>query len=134
MVAAMIAGMAILGGALSLGFAFVGHANPVHYAGLRALVMTINMTIGMSLWMRYRHHTWRSTGEMAGAMFLPFIVLIGPYGAALLSGGALLIIMHVLMLPCMLVVMLLRLDEYAQDHQQHASTHPRGIPSATRAG
>jgi hypothetical protein len=131
MVVAMIAGMAILGGALSLGFALVGHANPVHYAGLRALVMTINMTIGMSLWMRYRHHTWRSTGEMAGAMFFPFIVLIGPYGAGLLSGGALLGVMHVLMLPCMLAVMVRRRSEYSQDHQRHSSRH-ESLPSPAR--
>lgn len=119
MVVAMIAGMAILGGALSLGFAVLGHANPVHYAGLRALVMTINMTIGMSLWMRYRHHTWTSISEMAGAMFVPFAVLIGPYGAGLLSGGALLGVMHVLMLPCMFAVMLRRRYEYSQDHRRH---------------
>jgi hypothetical protein len=133
MVVAMIAGMAMLGGALSLGFALVGHANPVHYAGLRALVMTINMTIGMSMWMRYRRHTWRSTSEMAGAMFLPFIALIGPYGAGLLSGGALLATMHVLMLPCMVVVMFLQREAYSQDHGQHepSSTMEPGTLHAT---
>jgi hypothetical protein len=119
MLVAMIAGMAILGAALSLGFALVGHSNPVHFAGLRALVMTTNMT---------------TVGEMAGAMFLPFVALIGPYEAGLLSGGAFLVVMHVLMLPCMLVVMFRRWDEYAQDHQRHASNQPRGIPAATRAG
>jgi flagellar biosynthetic protein FliP len=125
MVVAMIAGMAILGGLLSLSFALVGHANPVHYAGLRALVMTINMTIGMSLWMRHRHHDWGSISEMAGAMFLPLIVLIGPYWAGLLSGGALLSVMHVLMLPCMLAAMLYRREEYAQDHRRHSPSQPR---------
>jgi len=133
MVVAMIAGMAILGAALSLGFAVVGHPNPVHYAGLRALAMTINMTIGMSFWMRYRGHDWTTVGEMAGAMFLPFVALIGPYEAGLLSGGAFLVVMHVLMLPCILIVMFRRWDEYSQDHQRHASNHPRGIPSATRS-
>jgi len=134
MVVAMIAGMVILGAALSLVFALVGHANPVHYAGLRALVMTTNMTIGMSLWMRYRGHDWTNTGEMAGAMFLPFVGLIGPYETGLVSGGEFLVVMHVLMLPCMLIVMFRRWDEYAQRHQRHESNHPRGIPSATRAG
>jgi len=134
MVVAMIAGMAIPGAALSLVFALVGHANPVHYAGLRALVMTTNMTIGMSLWMRYRGHDWTNTGEMAGAMFLPFVGLIGPYETGLVSGGEFLVVMHVLMLPCMLIVMFRRWDEYAQRHQRHESNHPRGIPSATRAG
>lgn len=96
------------------------------------LVMTINMTIGMSLWMRYRHHTWRSTGEMAGAMFLPFIVLIGPYGAGLLSGGALLATMHVLMLPSMLAVMARHRDDYARDHRSHSLSQPR-VPQHMRA-
>jgi hypothetical protein len=125
MLVAMMAGMAILGGLLSLSFALAGHANPVHYAGLRALVMTVNMTIGMSLWMRHRHHAWTSIGEMAGAMFLPFILLIGPYGAGLLSGGVLLATMHILMLPCMLAVMLYRREEYAHDHRRHSPRHPR---------
>jgi hypothetical protein len=125
MVVAMIAGMAILGGLLSLSFALAGHANPVHYAGLRALVMTVNMIIGMSLWMRHRHHAWTSIGEMAGAMLFPFILLIGPYGAGLLSGGALLAMMHILMLPCMVAVMLYRREEYAQDHRRHSPSQPR---------
>ena len=125
MVVAMIAGMAVLGGALSLIFALAGHSNPIHYAGLRALVMTINMTIGMSLWMRYRGHDWTSTGEMAGAMFLPLLALIGPYEAGLLSGGALLLVMHFLMLPCMVIVMLHRREEYAQNHRAHSSGQPQ---------
>ena len=38
-----------------------------------ALVMALNMTIGMTVWMRYRRHSWAMCGEMAGAMFLPAI-------------------------------------------------------------
>jgi hypothetical protein len=45
------------------------------------------MTVGMSLWMRHRRHGWASVGEMAGAMLVPYVVLIGPYWAGLLSRG-----------------------------------------------
>jgi len=124
MVMAMVAGMAVLGGALSLGFAIAGHGNPVHYAALRALVMTVNMTIGMAVWMRHRGHNWVHIGEMTGAMFLPLAVLVYPFWAGLLQRGALLGGMHVLMLPSMLGVMLYRRDVYAQDHRGHSPGHP----------
>ncbi|MHC8503747.1 hypothetical protein ACVGVP_09520 [Pseudonocardia artemisiae] len=40
--------------------------------------MATNMTIGMSLWMRYRGHGWRSITEMGASMYIPFIVLFVP--------------------------------------------------------
>ena len=36
-----------------------------------ALVMAFNMTVGMTVWMRYRRHSWAMCAEMAGAMFVP---------------------------------------------------------------
>jgi hypothetical protein len=123
MIVAMLAGMALLGGVVSLTFALLGHSNLLHYAGLRALLMAGYMTVGMSLWMRHRHHGWASIGEMAGAMLVPYAVLIGPFWAGLLSVGALLGAMHVLMLPCMVVAMLHRRDEYSQHHRGHSPSH-----------
>jgi hypothetical protein len=121
MVAVMLVSMAVLGGVVSLVFALLGHSNLLHYAGPRAFVMTANMTIGMTAWMRFRGHGWASTAEMDGAMVLPIILLIGPYWAGVLSGGALLGFMHALMLPFMLVVMLRRYKQYAQGHRSHSS-------------
>jgi hypothetical protein len=46
-------------------------------------------------------------------------VLLGPFWAGVLSGGALLAAMHVLMLPAMVIAMLRRRDEYAQEHRPH---------------
>lgn len=115
MVLVMVVTMALLGAVVSGIFGILGHSNLFHHVGLRAFVMTANMTIGMVVWMRFRGHGWASTAEMAGAMILPFVLLIGPHSAGLLSGGALLAFMHALMLPLMLVVMLRRYDEYAQD-------------------
>ena len=60
---------------------------------------------------------------MACAMLVPYAVLIGPFWAGLISASALLGAMHALMLPCMVVAMLDRRDEYVQDHGGHSPTH-----------
>jgi len=66
MIEVMLVAMVILGGVVSLVFGVVGHSNLLHYAGLRAFVITANMTIGMTIWMRFRGHGWASTVEMDG--------------------------------------------------------------------
>jgi hypothetical protein len=121
MIVVMLVAMAALGGVVSLVFGLLGHSNLLHYAGLRAFVMTANMTIGMTIWMRFRGHDWATTLEMDGAMVLPIVLLIGPYWAGVLSAGTLLAVMHALMLPFMFVVMLRRYNEYAQDHRSHST-------------
>jgi hypothetical protein len=74
--------------------------------------------------MRHRGHAWLHIGEMGAAMYLPFLVLMVPYWASMLGGGAFLAGGHVLMLPAMLGVMLSRWEVYAQDHRQHAAHAP----------
>lgn len=118
----MMVGMVVLGGLFQLIFAILGHGNVLHYAGLRALLMTGNMVIGMSLWMRHRRHSWTSVRKMSGAMCIPLAVLIIPYGAGMLSAGASFALLHVLMLPCMLGAMLLNRDEYSRDHRQQSKS------------
>jgi len=81
MIVAMLLGMAVLGAAVSLVFALIGHSNVLHYAGLRGLLMSAYMTVGMALWMCHRGHGWLSVGEMAAAMFVPYAALIGPFAA-----------------------------------------------------
>jgi hypothetical protein len=49
MVVVMLLSMAILGAAVSAGFALAGHANLLHFAALRGLLMTAYMVIGMAL-------------------------------------------------------------------------------------
>ena len=119
MVAAMLVGMAVLGPVWRLTFSLLGLPNLRTYAELVALAMATDMTIGMSVWMRHRGHDWASIGEMAVAMYLPFVVLFAPYWAGLISGGTMLVAGHILMLPCMFVIMLRRRDEYSQDHRRH---------------
>ena len=120
MVVAMIVSMAVLGALVSMFFRVLGHANLLHFAGLRALLMTIYMIVGMSLWMRHRRHNWPRIIEMSMAMTLPLVLLLGPFWAGLLTPQTLLVAMHALMLPFMLVAMLLRRSAYAHDHQHHA--------------
>lgn len=120
MVGAMLVGMAVLGAVVRVSFAALGHSGfLLDHVGLRAPLMAANMTIGMAVWMRHRGHGGKAIAEMGGAMLVPLVVLIGPFWAGLLSGGALLGSMHVLMLPAMVLAMQHRRDEYAQDHHRH---------------
>ena len=79
-----------------------------------ALVMATNMTIGMTVLMRWRRHSWRACAEMGAAMYLPFVALFVPMWAGVLSSGGMFLWGHVLMLFTMAGAMALRLDEYAQ--------------------
>jgi flagellar biosynthetic protein FliP len=108
MVAAMLAGMFALGWLENL--LFPGLSLPTELA---VLVMATNMSLGMAAWMRVRRHAWRPIAEMSAAMYLPFAVLLVPFWTGLLDAGALMMWGHVLMLPAMAAVMLLRPAEYA---------------------
>jgi hypothetical protein len=121
MIAVMMVSMMLLGGLFWTTMAMLGHESLRDFVCLRAFVMTVNMAIGMTLWMRFRRHSWASTLEMDAAMILPFVLLVGPYWAGLLSGGALLGLEHMLMLPFMYLVMLRRYDEYAHVHWARSS-------------
>jgi hypothetical protein len=123
MLVVMMLSMVLLGGLVTGIFAIFGHSSVLHYTGLRAFVMATDMTVGMVIWMRFRGHGWAATLEMAGAMFLPYLLLVGPYAAGVISGDAFLFGMHVLMLPFMFLVMLRRYDEYAQKHGKHVAAH-----------
>ena len=127
MLVAMLVGMTVLGMAAAGICVALGHSGFLNdHAGIRAFVMALNMTIGMAVWMRYRGHGWAAVGEMGAAMFVPLLLLIGPYLAGAISAGALLVGMHVLMLPAMVVAMLHRRDVYAHDHRRNHAPSGRG--------
>jgi hypothetical protein len=117
MIAAMIAGMVVIGipaeGALHL----IGSSssNLQDDAPAVALLgMATMMTIPMVALMRHRGHAWRPCWEMSASMFIPTFGVV----AALATGMGdhfmdLMMIEHAAMLPAMLVAMLLRYDEYA---------------------
>ncbi|MGD9528548.1 hypothetical protein [Pseudonocardia sp.] len=106
MIAAMLAGMLLLGPLAMLVF---GHPGPEAHA----LLMATEMTIGMTVWMAWKHHSWIAIAEMGLAMYLSFVVLFPLLWTGLLSGGAMMIVGHVLMLPAMALVMLRRREEYS---------------------
>jgi hypothetical protein len=82
-------------------------------ADVGVMVMATNMSIGMGAWMRFRGHSWRGIAEMSAAMYLPFAVLLVPFWTGTVGGSDLMTWGHLLMLPAMALVMLLRPAEHA---------------------
>jgi hypothetical protein len=113
MVVVMFAGMAILGAA-------IGVAVDVNGTGAMLIEMGATMTVPMVAWMRVRGHEWRPCLEMGASMVLPTLGTLALLGAGIVEGaGALMVILHAVMLPAMLVAMLLRRDEYSCHHRRH---------------
>ncbi|MGW5559831.1 hypothetical protein ACWER9_21740 [Micromonospora sp. NPDC003944] len=104
MALAMVAGMLLLGPLWELAGTVLGVADALTRPDVAALVMATNMTVGMTVWMRYRAHHWRGVVEMAAAMYLPFLLLLVPWWAGLLAADALMLGGHLLMVPAMVLV------------------------------
>ncbi|MFF5180802.1 hypothetical protein ACFY2Q_22470 [Micromonospora sp. NPDC000316] len=104
MAIAMIAGMLLLGPVWDTAGTLLGITGTLGRPEVGALVMATNMTIGMSVWMRYRAHGWDAVGEMAAAMYVPFVLLFAPMWAGLLDADAMLLGGHLLMMPAMVLV------------------------------
>ncbi|WCN78760.1 hypothetical protein [Micromonospora sp. LH3U1] len=104
MALAMLAGMLLLGPLWDAVGAAWGLAGSLGRPEVAALVMATNMTVGMTVWMRYGAHGWPAVGEMAAAMYVPFLLLLVPFRAGLLDGDALLLGGHLLMIPAMVLV------------------------------
>jgi hypothetical protein len=83
------------------------------------LLMAFNMTVGMTVWMRHRRHSWAMCAEMAGAMFVPAVAAIVLFWCAVIHGRAIGVAMAA-MVPAMIGVMLLRRTEYSQPVHSHA--------------
>ncbi len=121
MVAAMVAGMAVLGGGVSLIFWLLGQGDLLNPIPVRTILMATDMSIGMGLWMRHRGHSWSRIAEMSAAMYAPFLVLLAPYSAGLIGQGPVMGGGHLLMLVFMLAAMLPRYAEYSHDHKAHSA-------------
>jgi hypothetical protein len=124
MVVAMFLGMAVLGLPGEAALRAIGsssHQLRVDAPALALLAMAFIMTVPMVAWMRYRGHGWTPSMEMAASMFLPTFGVIALLGAGLVTDYMTLMgLEHVVMLPSMLVVMLLRYEEYSCAHGAHA--------------
>jgi hypothetical protein len=122
MVVAMFAGMVALGMPLAAALGVIGvdvAAWRTDAQELLLLAMAFTMSVPMAAWMRYRGHGWAPVWEMTASMFVPSFAAIGLLWAGTVEDtDALLYIQHIGMLPSMLAVMVLRLDEYA-GHRGH---------------
>jgi flagellar biosynthetic protein FliP len=114
---AMVVGMMVLGmldrGILAAAGTSVSHVKdsaPEFFA----LVMAFNMTVGMTVWMRYRRHSWAMCAEMAGAMFVPAAAAVVLFWCSVIHGGAVGAVEMNAMPAAMIAVMLLRRREYSQ--------------------
>ncbi len=105
MVLAMLLGMAMFD--VVTGVVFIPMGPEVSAAS-----MAVSMTVPMVAWMRIRKHAWRLNAEMAGAMIVPTILLIGGSRLGLLPPTSLMLFTHILMVPAMLAVMLARWRDY----------------------
>jgi hypothetical protein len=108
MVVAMLVGMLVLGPVEELVWPAL-----TARADIGVMVMATNMAIGMGAWMRFRGHSWRGVAEMSASMYVPFLVLLVPFWAGAIGEHTMMTWGHVLMLPALAAVMLLRPAEYA---------------------
>ena len=106
MLAAMVVGMIVIGPLWHPLFGLFGQHELAERADMHLVLMATSMSIGMAAWMRYRRHPWPAIAQMCAAMYLPFLVLLGPLWAGWLSAGMASAIGHALMLPAMAIVML----------------------------
>ncbi|SDU74656.1 hypothetical protein [Jiangella alkaliphila] len=83
-------------------------------AGTGAVLMAVDMSVAMVVWMRIRGHGWPATLEMAGVMVAPVAVLAPLHWLGLFGADALLLAEHVVMLPLMWLAMLRRPAEYGR--------------------
>ena len=117
MLAAMVVGMMALGMPIDMALSGAGVELADEAPAALLLGMGVTMTVPMVAWMRYRGHGWPASNEMAASMLIPTLGVIALLGAGLVEDtGTLLVIEHLVMLPAMLAVMLLRWDEYTHAH------------------
>ena len=111
MVAAMLAGMAVLGAAIWV----LGEPPGYSILFVEYGLMGASMSVPMVAWMRHRGHEWSDGGEMSAAMLFPMCALVLPVelGVVGLAGHSLMMLSHVAMVGGMVALMVYRWDRYA---------------------
>ena len=124
MVLAMVLGMIVLGAPIELILQAAGSGSHEIQRDAPAVMlfgMAVIMTVPMVAWMAYRGHGRRANAEMAASMLVPGIGVIGLLAAGVITDvGELIVLEHIVMLPSMLAVMLLRREEYSS-HAHHVA-------------
>jgi hypothetical protein len=92
----------------------LGYSEPFRELPVLSLaIVTFNMTAPMVAWMRFRGMARRETNEMAAAMGILAILLLGVGWAGIAAMSTLPWLAHGLMMPAMLPPMLLRYGVYS---------------------
>ena len=116
MLIAMVVGMMAFTPLWTFAFDRFGWSGVLDRPDVFSLTMATSMALAMGLWMRFRHHGWIGVLQMSAAMYVAFVVLFPFLWAGLMSGDAVVMAGHVLMLPLMGLAMLLRKAEYLPGH------------------
>jgi hypothetical protein len=129
------------GGAAVLSVLFVGAAAllglddlPRTAPGVSVLVIAVNLSVPMLVWMRFRGMAWQLTLEMAGSTMVVGLLLIAGYWLDFVARDSLVEIQTSLACPVMIAAMLLRFRLYSAGHSGHLlvrSSLPQG-PLRTR--
>jgi uncharacterized membrane protein YhaH (DUF805 family) len=126
MVLAMVLGMVILGGLAELLLAAAGSSLSDQSGSTQVMLMGLNMTVPMVLWMSYRGHAAARSAEMALSMIVPSVAAAALAWAGALESGAALGVQHAVMIPAMLGVMLWRYQDYSHPTRRVSIRSPLG--------
>jgi hypothetical protein len=118
-------------GAITLSVLFFGAAALLGYSdlpqrapALTVLIIAINLSLPMAIWMRFRGMAWRPTLEMSGSTMVAGLLLIAGYRLGIIAQSSLMELQTgILACPLMLAVMLVRFPLYSTSHQRHHA-HP----------
>jgi hypothetical protein len=106
----------VFGGAALLGYTDMPQRAPE----LTVLIIAINLSLPMAVWMRFRGMQWRPTLEMSGATMLAGLLLIAGYWLDIIAKSNLIPLQTgILACPLMLAVMLARFPLYSTSHEHH---------------
>lgn len=133
--------MVMCAGAVVLSAVFFGAASLLGYSDLpqqapvlSALVVAVNLSLPMAVWMRFRGMAWRPTLEMSGAPMAVGLALIVGYWLDVVAESSLIEIQTSLACPMMLAIMLLHFPLYASHHTRHHPHAGRSLEPAHRRG
>lgn len=119
-VGAISLSLLVFGAAALLGYTDMPQRAP----GLTTLIIAINLSLPMAVWMRFRGMQWRPTLEMSGATMVAGLLLIAGYRLGIIAKGSLMELQTgILACPLMLAVMLFRFRLYSTSHTRHHA-HP----------
>lgn len=119
--------MVMCAGAALLSVVFFGAASLLGYTDLLqtapelvVLVIALNLSVPMAVWMRYRGMAWQPTLEMAGSTMVVGLALIAAYWMDIVGRTNLVELQTSLACPVMVAVMLMRFRLYSGEHSMHS--------------